>query len=456
MKSVFSKFLLLMAILTLVLAGCSDDKEAGKEGTTDKAGDKKGENQVLEVAVFLGGYGDAFWQKLAEKFEAANPGTTVNVTSNPDIGEMIRPKIIAGTPPDIIYLNQTDASGVTQGMIKEKSLTDLSDLFDGNAIDEDVPLKDKILPGMLDSVYASPYGDGKVYFAPYNYNVMGLWYNKTLFDDKGIQTPKTWDEFFALNKEAKENDRALFTYQGTIPAYLEEILLPAVYSIGGQEELDQMLNYDPEFWKSETALKALGLFEKIAQEDNALMNGTVALSHTQAQTSFMQGDALFVPNGNWFEGEMADAPREDGFEFGFLGVPTFDASEPLIALSSMEQVYVPKAAANPELAKEFLRFMYAEENVKLNGELTQSAMAVVGAADVVKEYLSESTYNVFNAVESGMYSISGNFAPLPTGVNVDPREVLFDQVASVMNKEMTIQEWADKMYDTYTKVAEKK
>lgn len=199
----------------------------------------------------------------------------------------------------------------------------------------------------------------------------------------------------------------------------------------------------------------MGVLETIALIENGLMNGTVALDHTQSQTSFMQGDALFIPNGNWFEGEMEEAPREDGFEFGFLGVPTFDANDPLLALTSVEQMYIPKAAANPDLAKEFLKFMYTEESIQLNGEFAKAAIAVVGASDLVEEYLTESSYNVFKAVESGMYTMSGNFVPIPTGVNVEPREVLFDQAASVMNKEMTKEEWAEKMYDVYSKVAEK-
>lgn len=459
MKSISSKLLIVMAMLLLGLAACSEGGSTNSDGEKDGASNgkdgEKTESQVLEVAVFQGGYGDAYWKELAAKFEAENPGTTINITANPDIGEMIRPKIIAGTPPDLVYLNQTDPSGVTQGLIKEEGFLELTDLFEGDALDEAVPLKDKILPGILESVYMSPYGDGKIYMAPYNYNVMGLWYNKTLFDAEGIEIPKTWDEFFALSDVAKEHDRALFTYQGTVPGYLEEILIPAVYSLGGEEAMNQMLNYDPEFWKTDIALDALGILETVALTENGLMNGTVALDHTQSQTSFMQGDALFIPNGNWFEGEMEEAPREDGFEFGFLGVPTFDEKDPLLALTSVEQMYIPKAAENPDLAKEFLKFMYTEESIKLNGEFAKASLAVIGASDLVEEYLTESSYNVFKAVESGMYAMSGNFAPIPTGVNVEPREVLFDQAASVMNKEMTKEEWAEKMYDVYTKVAEK-
>lgn len=452
MKSFVSKMTLLLAVLTLVLAGCGGDKKS--DGEAKDKGDSKLEGE-LELAVFEGGYGGKYWEQLAEKFESEYPDTEISITSNPDIGELIRPEIIAGNPPDLVYLNQTDPSGVTQGLIKEHGLTDLSDVFEGEALDEDKPLKDKVLPGVLDSVYMSPYDDGKVYLAPYNYNVMGLWYNKTLFDEKDIETPETWDDFFALNDTAKDNDRALFTYQGTDPGYLEEILIPAVYSLGGEEALDQMLNYDPEFWKSDIAIEALDIFEKIASADNGLMNGTVGLDHMQSQTSFVKGDAMFIPNGSWFEGEMEGAPMEDGFEFGFLGIPNFDGEDQQLALNSIEQMYIPAEADNPELAKEFLRFMYTEDSIKLNGEITKAPMAIDGASDLVEENLSESSYNVFNAVESDMYSISGNFAPVPKGVNVEPRDTLFDQAASVMNKEMTTEQWADKMYDVYKQVQEK-
>ena len=91
-----------------------------------------------------------------------------------------------------------------------------------------------------------------------------------------------------------------YLIQGASPGYLRKFY-SSVYSLGGQEALDQMLNYDPEFWKTDVALEALSIIEKIATIDNALMNGTVALDDTQSQTSFMQGKAMFIPNGNWFK-----------------------------------------------------------------------------------------------------------------------------------------------------------
>ncbi|MRH43296.1 carbohydrate ABC transporter substrate-binding protein [Aquibacillus halophilus] len=469
MNSFLKKFFMLMVLFSLLfIVACSNTTQETQQETDNEPESSEDEdsqepeedtaefeNMELDVAAFEGGYGSAFWDALKSKFEEAYPGVTVNLESNPNIGDMIRPQIVGGNAPDVIYLNQTDQSGVTQGLIKDQALVDITDIFESESIDGDGLIKDKILPGALESIFMSPYGDGKVYLAPYNYTIMGLWYNNTLFEEEGIEAPTTWDEFYALQDKAEELDRSLFTYQGTNPGYLEEILIPAVYNLGGQEALDQMLiDYDPEFWNSETALEALGIFEKIANE-GMLMDGTVALNHTQSQTEFMQGNSMFVPNGNWFEGEMAEAPREDGFIFGFAGVPTFDSSEDSMALASFEQVYIPKSSDNIELAKEFLKFMYTEEAVKLNGEHAEGVMAVQGAADLVQDHITESSYESFKAVEEGMYAVSGNFGPVPEGVNIEPRSILFDQVADVMNGDMSAEEWAAIMYDAYEEVQSK-
>ena len=79
------------------------------------------------------------------------------------------------------------------------------------------PLKDQVIDGLLDSAKCSPYGDGKIYIAPFDASPMGLVYNKTLFEENGWETPVTWDDFFELGDKAKEKGIALFTYQGIYP-----------------------------------------------------------------------------------------------------------------------------------------------------------------------------------------------------------------------------------------------
>jgi len=182
------------------------------------------------------------------------------------------------------------------------------------------------------------------------------------------------------------------------------------------------------------------------------MKGTVALNHTQAQTEFMQGHAMFIPNGTWFEDEMKDAPREEGFEFGFLGVPAFKKGDPVTAMTSVEQIVIPAKAKNPELAKAFLSYLYTDKSVKLNAEKSKGILAVKGAPDLVKEYISDTTYNVYKTVDSGMVAINGSFKSVAKGSKYNPSEEVYNPISSLMNKQMTLDQYSAQMTKLYTEL----
>jgi N-acetylglucosamine transport system substrate-binding protein len=444
-------------LLPYGFSGCGSLKTAAgtDTGTTDKNSRQKqaGEfaDKELDVAVFQGAYGREFWDALAVKFQEAYPGTKIHITANPRIGEMIRPKMVAGNIPDFIYLDAGEQSGVVNSLIKNRQLTDLTEVFNSLSPDTEQPIRDRILPGLLDSDICSPYGDGRVYLAPYNYGVMGLWYNKDLFERKNITPPGTWDEFFALKDTAKREGRALFTYQGIYPAYNEEIMVPALYSAGGRETVDQYFNFTDNLWDSEPAKKVLDIFGRIAAGD-MLMKGTVALNHTQAQTEFMKGNAMFIINGSWFEGEMTEAPREDGFRFGFLGIPAFKAGDPVTCLMNPETLMIPAKAKNPELAREFLKFIYTDDVIRLNGEKAKAVMAVKGAVELVRNSITPSAYDCFKAVENGMVPVMGTFRQIAKDSKINVSDEIYKPLSAVMNKQMTVDQWSYKLEDLYARI----
>lgn len=456
LKKKWTALIMAAVLMALPLAGCGSNNNSTNAAPPSVSGEASGsgetfDNPELNIAVFQGGYGRDYWDSVAAEFMKDHPGTKINITASPKIAELVRPKIVAGNPPDFMYISGSDNTPILEGLVKDKALLDLTDVFESDT-EGGYPLRAKILDGVLESSSLSPYGDGKIYLAPYNFGVMGLWYNKNLFDSKQVEPPKTWDELFASNTFAKENNRALFTYQGIYPGYLEEMIVPAIASSGGPEALDQFFNYDPEFWKSETFKSVWGLLEKIANEDNALLKGTVALNHTQAQTAFLQGKAMFIPNGTWFEDEMKDAPREEGFQFGFLGVPSLGADGKVMALTQVEQMVIPAKAKNPELAKAFLKYLYSDKSVMLNAEKAKGVMAVKGAPDLVKEYISDTTYNIYKAVDSGMVAVSGSFKPVAKGSKYNPSDEVYKPISSLMSKQMTLEQYSDKLYKVYTQI----
>ena len=409
-------------------------------------------NKTLNVAVFQGGYGRDYWDAIVAEFEKDYPGVKINLTASPKIGDVIRPQILAGNPPDFVYFNEGDQGGLVTGLIKDRALADLSDVFAGPAIDQKKALKDLILPGTLTGRFCAPYLDGKTYLAPYNYTPMGLVYNKNFFDKNGIALPKTVDELYALAATAKKFNRSLFTYQGIYPGYLEEIYQPAVYAAGGAKAVQAMYNFDPNFWTSDAAKKAFGIFGKIASLDGGLLKGTVALNHTQSQTEMMKGNAMFITNGPWMEGEMKDAPREDGFTFGFAGFPAFKAGEPALSQTSFDTFMVPAKAKNIPLAKEFIRYLYTTKSVMLNAEKAGGVYAVVGAADLAKAKLSESTYNFYKGAES-MVQVSAKWAVLPKSSKLNIADEVNNPITNIMNGQMTVDQYCAQLDKVWKQAA---
>ena len=362
---------LLALILILGLAACSggeggpaapDPENQGSGEPADPGDPARFSGQTLKIAAFEGGFGAQFWHELGDLFEAAYPGVTVEIQSNPKIADITRPQIVAGNYPDLYFSNANDE--MYQKLIDEKLVEDLTDVFEQPLIGTDTPLRDMLTDGVLDLSVVKPYGDEYIAVAPNTVNSSGLYYNKTLFEKNGWEVPETWDEFFALGDAAREQGIALLAYPGTNPDYMEMMVWGAIASAAGPETVTAMLSYEEGSVSGNENVKAV--LENVARigQEGYLMEGTTALNHTQSQTEFMMDKALFMPNGNWLPNEMADAPRTEGFEFALAPSPKLSREDEAYYRVGTNGTIIPSRAENKELAREFLRFMYTDEAVR--------------------------------------------------------------------------------------------
>ncbi|MDG0809814.1 carbohydrate ABC transporter substrate-binding protein [Cohnella rhizosphaerae] len=449
MKRTMSSALMLILLSASVLSACSKNENSPQASSSESASasstaapsgsasDSDGkptfENTTLNVAAFDGGFGTAYWEEVVKKFEADYPGVKINLeTKKGDVfRDYIKTQFLSGNAPDFI------ATPFVETFAADGQLLELNDVFDGEALDKSGPLKDKVLDGFLDA--SMPLGDGKILYAPTGFNVQGLWYNKTLFDAKGWAKPKTWDEFFAMSDSAKEVGASLYTYQGAYPSYNEMILWPMIASHAGTDALKKIFNYEEGAWADPKVKEVLDIFYRIAQKDD-LMKGTVALNHTQAQTEFLNGKALFIPNGTWFENEMKDAIPAEGFSFGFMAPPTF-AGDPSYAVASNGYYLIPKNGKNPELAKAFLKYQFNEDNIILNVQKTGELAAVKGVVELSKSYVSPAMYEALGVFDQGAKPVMTTWKVTPP-LSVNVSEAIFNPLTSVMNKKMTVDEWS--------------
>ena len=181
----------------------------------------------------------------------------------------------------------------------------------------------------------------------------------------------------------------------------------------------------------------------------------IRVQDMKSQTDMMMNKALFIPNGNWMEGEMADAPRADGFEFGLTCAPVLDDGETRYVMSSVEQFEIPANAKNPELAKEFLRFLYTEDSVKLFAEKANGIYALKKANEMVKGIVTDGVYNMNDIYQEGTFMVFG-WDAMPDTSKVVIADSVFNVASDVMNGDMTAEQWRDGIEAAFEEIAASK
>ncbi|WP_461810350.1 carbohydrate ABC transporter substrate-binding protein [Faecalimonas sp.] len=451
MKKVTALLLSVAMIATLAVGcGSKDDKDANKDG-----------KKVLKVAAFEGGNGAQIWKNIEKAFEEENKDVDVELHLSSELDKDLTKNIKNGKVPDVVYYNLGQASGFTETMLKEKAIADISDVFD----DE---LKGKLVSGITENAAAQPYGDGKIYLAPIMYTPTGLWYNKDLFEgpNKKYDLPTTWDEFFALGDKAKADGISLFTYPQS--GYFDSTMYQMLAQAGGIDFYNKAVNYDKDTWTSEAGKKVTDTVAKLAQP-KYLQADTVANANADGgfkinQQNVIDGKALFMPNGNWVIGEMANStPKE--FNWSMMAPPKFSANdEKHFIYTFTEQMWVPAEAENMDLAKKFVKFMYSDKVVDLmianettNKETGEKSAApivapVVGASDKLPEGTIKDTYTLANS--EGYETVSGAWATTKPIEGFDMKATVYGKIDALNSGEMKAADYNKLLVDTWKKLAE--
>lgn len=435
------KILISVLALLLILTGCSQG------GAKDDDSSK-----VLKVAGLESGYGKAGWEKVIAAFEEAKgDGVKVELNMVQNIEDVLRPQIQSGDVPDVIYLAVGSKGKLTDTMISENKILEISDILDVTIPGEEAKVKDKIREDVVTTVRTSPYNDGKLFLTANFFAPTGLFYNAGLFKEKGWTVPTTWDEMFALADKAAAEEIALFTYPTT--GYFDAFFSALLNNLVGPETYLKLMNYDVEAWKLPETKEAFEIVGKLAQYTH---KDTVSQANgegfTKNQQLILDNKALFIPNGTWLPGEMGDAPREEGFEWGFMSIPKTQASGDTYSSTFTEEVYIPSDAKNVELAKEFIAFLYSDTAVKLFAD-NGGAIQPVKNSDTFIPEGSESKlfYSVYS--NGAKANTVGFAARKPVeGVDLTSSEgILYGTVNEVVTGQKSVDQWYNEVLEAVAK-----
>ena len=183
------------ALMTGLMTGCGSTKSAStnEEIVTEIT-------EPVEITFWHAMNGDLekTLQNLTDKFMESNKNITVtlqNQSSYPDLQQKIT--ATTASPKDLPTLTQAYPHWMVNA-VQDELLVDLKPYIENETIG------DKNYNNILEGFRKGSEIDGKVYGLPFNKSTEVIWYNKTLFDELGLEVPTTFEEFAQVSKTITE------------------------------------------------------------------------------------------------------------------------------------------------------------------------------------------------------------------------------------------------------------
>jgi multiple sugar transport system substrate-binding protein len=358
MKSLF-KVLSLLFIAALMLAACGTPATVAPAAPAAPVKETQivtvKETQIVEVpaqqtVVRLSGWASspsetALLESLLYRFSVENPDITVKYEPiTGDYKQALLTAIASGTEPDLYYMD----IAWWQELAKNDVILPVDDLMSASGVKNE-----DFIPSLIDAFKF----DGKTYGIPKDFNTLGLFFNKDLFDKAKLEYPTdawTWDDL--KNAAAKTTDLSdankpiygicMAPDPGRFPIF--------VFQNGGT-----VMNAD----FSDTTLDSDAAVGAAQYYTDFRANKTGASPADVGEgwqgTVFGKGQCAMVYEGGWLISYLRD--QFPGTKYGVVIPPAGKAEGNLIFTVAWG---ISKASKNPEAAWKVVNFLTNEASQK--------------------------------------------------------------------------------------------
>lgn len=288
----------------------------------------------------------ALWEGvLIPAFQKRNPGIEVKFapTAPTEYDSSLTARLAGGTAGDLVACRPFD---VSLSLYKKGQLEKL----DGKPGMEHFPASAKV---------AWQTDDGKDTFCmPIASVIHGFLYNKKIFQELGVQAPKTEDEFFKVLETVKKSGK----------------YTPLALGTADQWESNQVVftSIGANYWKGEEGRKALiegkarftdpqfvAAWDYEGKLGNYLSKGASSQTYGDSQNLFALGKAAIYPAGSW---DIAYFNQNANFEVGAFPPPVKKAGDKCYISDHTDiGMGVNKKSKNKEDAYKFLAWLGSQE-----------------------------------------------------------------------------------------------
>ncbi|GGM26911.1 ABC transporter substrate-binding protein [Promicromonospora citrea] len=371
------------------------------------------------------------WAKAIEIFEEEHPDVTVDVEKQTfeQIQKNAKIVLTGDDVPDVMEFNKGNA---TAGQLAAQGL--LAPLTDAA---EERGWAEK-LPGSLATTARYDeqglMGSGDWYGVPNYGEFVGVYYNKDMFADLGLEVPTTLDEL--------EDVLAAFKAEGVTPLAeagaeypLGQLWYELVLAHGDRALVDdyQLFANDVDFHDDAMTQATETLDEWI--DKGYIAADSAALTAEDMGVSFIDGTYPIMVSGSWWFGRLATEMQADWGQFNFPG-------NTLHTGSSGNLWVVPANADSPSLAEEFIDITLRPEVQDVLA--VEGGLPVAGDASAIEDERTRELTENFQAIldEDGL-------AYYPDWPVAGYYDVLVSELQSLVNRSKTPDEVLDGLQGSY-------
>ena len=414
--------------LTLASCGGTDGDDGGGGGSPSSGGDS------VTLKATIDSNFKAALDPLVKEFEAANPGTKIDVTYAPvdQIQTSLRAQLGAGNAPDMftVWPGNGSAMSVTQ-LSAANVLTDLTD----QPWTGDIPENFKPLLGT----------DGKVLFWEPGVAVIGAIYNEDVFKKHDVEIPETWSDVLDVCTKLKGAGVVPIAVGNQTPWVSQLInyaIAPSTAFVQDPNLADDMLAGDKTFsnsgWRT-VFERYVELQEKGCYNDNP--NGTTL---EQQVAMVADGKAAMAVHVSAVLPQFEEAAKGKS-KLGMFPFPANDEPDDLkIPAGLSSGIGVSATSKNQEAAKKFLAFASEPENLqKFDETFVNIPVSVTAESKVKPEQLQPFV----------QYIVDGKSVPFmdQQWPNAEVQPVHFAMVQEVTSGKTSIDEALEKLDEAYQK-----
>lgn len=347
MKSTKTLLSLAAVAAVLTLAACGDNGASAGGSGDDDGGDAEEVN--LTFATFSPDQEPAIRQIL-DVFEEENPGVTVDIQIIPwtDYWSTLQTSTAGGTGPDVAWMLGAKIGQYIDGGV----LLPLDDAFEASGLDIEK------YPEPLVDLFVD---DGTTYALPKDFDTIGLWYNKALFDEAGLAYPTpdwTWDDVVTNAQALTKPDGSVYGIGA--PMDPQATYYNTIYQAGGEviSEDGTTSGYD-----SPEAIEGIKFWTDMINVHH--VSPTLeSFADTESVAQFMSGRLAMLTTGSFyairFAGDEYASENLDVTELpGGAQEATIINGIGNVALASTE---------HPEVAAELAVFLSGEEASQISSE----------------------------------------------------------------------------------------